>query len=226
MIDAVDQRLKAWVQSVIPEVPVSFAAPVQNAAERGVVVYLLDLRDRRPPRTTKLPPLQFAARYLVTTWAKTPEEAHGLLGEIVFAAMQSTEFEVELDVPAGTWQALGVPPRGAFLLTALVQKQREEPKRALVREPVVIHASPLMSFHGVVLGPEDTPIAGARVEIPALRLTSTTDHKGRFRFSSLPAGPGTKLEVHARGRTVSLAAAENHPDDAEPFVIRIQILEE
>ncbi|HZH77837.1 MAG TPA: hypothetical protein VEY88_17555, partial [Archangium sp.] len=45
----------------------------------------------------------------------SPERAHHVLGQLVFAAMEEPEFEVDLaPLPVALWSALGVPPRPAL----------------------------------------------------------------------------------------------------------------
>ena len=67
------------------------------------------------------------------------------------------------------------------------------------------HEDFLQSLEGVVLGPQELPVVGARVELPALRLSTRTDSKGGFRFSAVPAQPASKLlRVTAKGRELSV----------------------
>lgn len=219
MIEDVDQHLKDWARTVVKDVAVSLTIPFGAEAEEGVGLYLLDLAHAPPPRTAKRPPLRISLRYLVTTWAKDPERAHSLLGQLVFAAMDSTEFEVDLDpVPVAVWRAFGVPPRPSFVLRVPLQRERPEPAVTLVRAPLVVEASPVQSLQGVVLGPQELPVVGARVELPALRLSTRTDSKGGFRFSAVPAQPARQLlRVTAKGRELSVQTEAN--GGQEPMVI-------
>ena len=228
MIDEIDQRLKDWVGTVLEGVEVSLGTPNGRKTGRGIGLYLIELKDKPPLRTTKRPALQLSLRYLVTAWADQPEDAHRLLGQLVFAAMENPEFEIDLSpLPIAAWRAFGVAPQPSFLLGVPLQKTRPEPKVGIVREPLIVKTSPVTSFHGVVLGPGDTPLAGARVEIPGLRLVTHTDYKGRFRFSTVPSEPAEKLlEIKAKGRNLTLTAEENHPEDGEPLVVHFNIMEE
>lgn len=220
MIEEVDQRLKDWAGTVIKDTPVSLAAPSASDTGRGVGLYLMDLAHAPPPRTVKRPPLRISLRYLVTTWAEQPEEAHGLLGQLVFAAMDSAEFEVDLDlVPVSVWRAFGVAPRPSFVLRVPLQRERPEPEVKLVRGPLEVETSPVQSLQGVVLGPQEVPLVGARVELPALRLSTRTDSKGRFHFSTVPAGPSAKLlRITAKGRELSVKTEGDA--GREPMVIQ------
>ena len=225
VIDAIDRSLKDWVGSILEDVAVSLQAPGAEQADPGVSVYLLELRENRPPSSASRPPLQFALRYLVTTHATPPERAHELLGNLLFAAMENEEFGVELaPLPHAVWTAFGVAPQPAFLLDVPLRKERPEPPVGIVRHPPVINTAPLAGLRGTVTGPANVPLSGARVEIPALRLVTTTDRKGAFQFTALPAGLAIQLTVHAKGKTVSLTA----PNGAghETLLVNFPIVEE
>jgi hypothetical protein len=73
---------------------------------------------------------------------------------------------------------------------------------------------------GRVLGPEDTPVMGASVEIAALQISTRTDAQGRFSFRSVPGGDGgSELRVRARGQERSVTV-EDPTSEASPVVIR------
>lgn len=227
MIEQVDRRLREWIQRVL-DVPVPSLSPPSDARTgRGVSLYLLELADRPPPRGGgRRPSLQLSLRYLVTTWADDPEEAHRLLGELVFAAMEQAEFEVELDpVPAATWAAFGVKPQPSFVLCVPLRRERLEPPAKLVREPVVIRETLMTTLRGIVLGPDDAPLARAVVEIPSLQLSTRTDLKGQFTLSNVPAEPRTKsLRVRAKGRELDIAVEQPASED-QVVVIHFNLFE-
>ncbi|MGO9270173.1 MAG: carboxypeptidase regulatory-like domain-containing protein [Terriglobia bacterium] len=233
MIDEVDRRLKDWVKSILEGVEVHLTAP-GNAMEpgateeRGIGLYLMEVAVMPPASTSKLPPLQVALRFLVTSWSEDPEDAHRLLGELVFAAMENPEFEVELaPVPMAVWGALGVPPRPSFVLRVLLKRARHMPKAKPVTAFPVVKTLAVVSLHGVVWGPNDTPLADAEVQVPALRLTARTDYKGRFHFSGVPGEGQTKtLRVRAKGRELSLTTDQNYPDASKPLLIRFDKMED
>jgi hypothetical protein len=63
----------------------------------------------------------------------------------------------------------------------------------------------------------------ARVELPALELFTTTDSKGRFHFSSVPAMPGARLlRVRAKGQEFSINT-EQAGSEEDPLVIHLQL---
>jgi hypothetical protein len=227
MIDQVDRRLKGWVNQVLESVDVHLDAPKNAEAGRGINLYLMHLAPLPPPSTNKLPPLQLALRYLVTAWSDDPEEAHRLLGELVFAAMGHFEFQVELEpVPAEVWKAFGIPPRPSFVLRLPLQRPRIEAPVKIVRSAPIVKTGLMVALQGVVLGPEDTPLAGAEVLIEALRLTRHTDHHGCFHFTAVPGGGQKTVRVKAKGQEQSVSFKEDFPDRDKPLLIRFDRLED
>jgi hypothetical protein len=226
MIDEVDQRLKAWVGHVIGDTPVSLAVPARGSLERGVSLYLLELGALPPARTGRRTPLQFSVCYLITVSAETPERAHHLLGELVFAALEVPDFEVELaPVPLELWAAMGAPPQPAFRLRLPVRRERAEPSIPRVRAPLVIQTSPSEALLGCVVGPGDVPIPGAVVELPTLQLSTRTDARGWFRFPFVPALKTLGgLEVRAKGEVLRVGAEALAPTEG-PLVIRLPLKE-
>jgi len=214
MFEQIDKSLRDWVESTLGTVTLSFDRPNDSRTGRGVNLYLLELVDTPPLRSMKRPPLQLSLRYLVTTWADTAEEAHRLLGELVFAAMQHSPFEVELEaLSAPLWRAFGVVPKPFFMLRVPLRKEQPEPASKLVRKPLVINTMRATQLQGVVLGPGDVPLAGAWVELPSLQYSTYTDAKGWFCFSSVPVEPVKKTSyIRAKSSelnvTVDQAAAD------------------
>jgi hypothetical protein len=211
MIDALDRELGDWLKATAPKTTVSFAPPTDEVGDKPVVnCYLLSLATSPPTRTvgTRGPvPQQFALRYLVSVNAAAVEDAHRVLGPLVFAAMDRPGCEVELDMlPGDLWLALGVKPRPALILRVPLRLARPEPAVGIVLHPIVINEAPLRSLSGRVLGPGDIPLAGARLELPSLGLAVRTDHRGHFTFPPIPIDPlPTELVISARGRVLRVA---------------------
>jgi hypothetical protein len=226
MIDEVDQRLKAWVGEVAGDMPVSFATPDRSTRGPGVSLYLLELGSAPPARSVRRVPLQFSVCYLVTVDAETPERAHQLLGELVFAALETPGFEVELSsTPVELWTALGIPPRPAFRLRLPVRRERAEPNVRRVRFPLVTHTVPNEALLGRVVGPGDVPIPGALVELPALKLSTQTDARGCFRFPLVPSLESIgRLEVRAKGEVLHVGAEALVSEEGQ-LVIRMPLKE-
>jgi hypothetical protein len=226
MIEAFDEQVRNWILSVAAGTEVSLAAPNGRKPGAGVGVYLMDVMKTAPSNTTKRPvPLQLTLRYLITTWSEKPEDAHQLLVRLMFAAMENEDYQVESDFPqVDLWTALGAPPQPAFLLRVplIYERTAAAPKRA--RE-IKLQSTALGSLHGLVLGPGKTPLSDCRVEIPALRLSSSTDHKGRFCFTGVPGDGKTELVVKAKGLELSVTAVGNYGDSTAPMVIDFSPLE-
>jgi len=228
MVDPFDERVKNWVAGVVEGASVSLSAPNGTVKPgKGVGLYLLEIAHAPLPSSLKTPPLQVFLKYLVTTWAAKPEDAHQMLVDLIFAAMQEPEFQVELESMALTvWTAFNAPPRPSFILRVPLRQERPEPATRLVRHPLKVDSSLMTAFHGVLLGPDDIPLADGRVEIPALQLWARTDYKGRFHFSGVPEGGKKRLLVRARGHELAIDNDQDYPDATAPLVIRFSSLEE
>jgi hypothetical protein len=221
-----DGRLKDWIGSVIQGAELSLEPPDAKKTGRGVGLYLLELIQAPPPSTTRRPALQLALRYLITAWSDTPEDAHQILVSVMLAAMESTEFQVELEpVPMTTWTAFGMPPQPSFVLRVPLRQERQQPQTKLVRE-LKIQSSPIVSFHGLLLGPGDVPLSDCQVELSALNLSTSTDYKGRFYFPSVPAAGSKQFLVKAKGFELPVRSEQNYPDSGKPLVIHFSSLEE
>ena len=226
MIAETDDRLGGWVKATAGAVEVWLGEPRREAPGTGVGLYLMELVPAPPPQGGRRPPLQFSARYLVTAWAPDTRAAHQLLEELLFAAMDAPELEVDLEpLPGAAWAAFGVAPRPSFLLRVPVRRERPERPVKLVRVPPVVQLVPVATLEGVVVGPSNVPLAGARVELPALGLATRTDPDGRFRFGSVPAeGPPLLVKVSAKGREMSVRA-EGGMSRPEGLLIRMTAME-
>jgi len=212
MIDEIDRILGEWVGSVISDTDVLLSLPREAVKRRAVSFHLLEIANAVPSRRDQPRPLEVSLRYLVTTWAQTPDEAHHLLGELLFAALEKVDFQVELKpFAADMWAAFGVAPQPAFLLQVPLMRERPQVVKRVLERPEV-RISGITSLAGVVLGPKDVPIARARVELAGSNALAYTDADGRFRFGAVPAAPRTKqLRIVAGGseQLVSEEPSEN-----------------
>ena len=222
-----DGRLKDWVGSVLQHAEVSLAAPEAKRGGRGVGLYLLELAPSPPPSSNKRPPRQLILRYLVTTWSDDPEDAHEMLVSLMLDAMDNKDFQIEQESIAVTvWRAFGLPPQPSFVLRVPLRQERPQPQAKLVREAMKVHSSPVVAFHGILLGPGDVPLSDCRVEFPALNLATRTDYKGRFHFASLPGEGSKQFVVKAKGFELPVSSNDDHPDSQQPLVIHFSPLEE
>ena len=227
MIEKVDQRLSEWIGSVLTgNIKVSLLPPAGAGDKKVVGLYLKDILPSAPTRGTRRLPLQVMLRYLITASAKTQTDAHSMLGQLLFAAMEHPEYEVELEaIPAEVWTAFGTIPMPAFMLRLPLRLERPEESARLIRSPIELHQSPLASMAGTVLGPDDTPLTNARVELSTHNLVTRTDIKGRFIFPAVPTEPGQKkMRILARGRELS-REIDYAKIKQEPLIIHFDVLE-
>lgn len=209
MIDQTDDTLITWLAGVCPKAEVSLSLPEgAPGAKPQVVCYLLNLASSPPARSidhTRAAPLQFSARYLVMVQARDSHEEHRLLGDLVLAALDNPGVQVDLGgIASEWWIALRQVPRPAVILQVLLRQERPDPGLKLVRE-IVLREAPLVNLVGRVLGPEAIPVAGARLELPAMHLSTYSDQRGRFSFAAVPAKPLPKLlRIIARGHQIDV----------------------
>jgi len=227
MIEDVDQRLIEWLGSVLAEdIEVSLLPPKDSGDKKIVGLYLKDILPSAPTRGARRPPLQVLLRYLVTCRAQNPAEAHHILGRLLFAAMEHPEYEVELEpVPAEVWKAFGTIPMPSFTLRLPLRFERPEEPVRLIRSPIEVNQSPLVSKEGTVMGPDETPLANARVELSTHNLVARTDSKGLFFFPAVPAQPAVKkVRILARGREL-FKEVDFTKTKQEPLIIHFDVLE-
>lgn len=218
MIEQADQRLLTWIQTALQDTDdITLGPPGSSVDGRGVRLYLLALAPFPSVRTNHRPPLQFKLRYLITTYAENEQEAHRLLGDLVFAAMDEPDFEVELDsLESGVWVAFETIPQPYFILKVPLRRERPEQHAQLVRQPPVVNTVPVTTLSGQVIDHEDRPLSNALVELIGLDRTQHSDRQGRFHFSSIPGDEqNQRLRVTAKGRSFELTV-----DPAEPLTIR------
>jgi hypothetical protein len=226
VIDKIESQISAWITATQDNVPVHTVAPGELAREKCIGLYLLDLLPAAPGEQGSVKSFQISLRFLVTAWADTPEEAHRLLGELALRVTEHPDYDLELTpLSAEGWAAFGVAPRPSFMLRAQLRKERKLPAVKLIREPMALSESPLTALQGVVVGPNDTPITGAYVELISPQRSTYTDQQGRFTFTAVPAEPSRKkLRVKAKGRELAVLA-EHGANALEPIMIHIDIVE-
>src|SRR5215468_6781268 len=113
MIERIGQEIRGWIGSVVTGAEVSLGLPSDDPQKAQVGLYLMDLSQSNCARVGKLHPFKISLRYLVTARSPRTEEAHRLLGELIFAALQkpekeAPEFEVVIQpLPVEAWAVLG-----------------------------------------------------------------------------------------------------------------------
>jgi hypothetical protein len=228
MIERIGQEIRDWIGSVVTGAEVVLGLPRDDAQNGQIGLYLMDLSQSNCARFGKLPPFKLNLRYLVTARSPRAEEAHRLLGELIFAALQkpekeAPEFEVIVEpLPVEAWAVLGAPPQPSFFLRAPLRRERPEPEVPMVTEPVVLQPSPMRMLSGTVYESGGMPIMGARVELLTLGIATRTDEWGRFRFAGVPSNGQLKLLVQAKGQTKEI----DYSIGDEPLEIRLSLMEE
>lgn len=213
-MEQTDQQLKAWCRGILPDAEVTFDAPTaQERRDRGtqVSLYLMGLAPL-PSTCGRAPaPYQLNLQYLVTVADADIVKSHQLLGALAFAAMGNPDFELDLSaLPAATWSAFGVAPRPGFVIRRALRQARAETHAPVVARQPVIKAARLTRIDGVVLGPNDTPLMGARVELLSMGRVAGTDERGNFSFEGVPDNAVVRLLVEAKGwrREIAVSAGE------------------
>ena len=226
MIDKIDRELKTWVSNVgsIDKSQVGLAPPGED--QQTVSLYLMQV-VRVMTAHENLPnapaPSKIILHYLVTVQHDDMLQAHQLLGDLMFAAMEDTEFEVDLDpFPISAWVAFNQVPRPCFVLKVPLRHERPEriPKR--VTKPMALESVATTSLHGIVLGPDDIPLHGALVELPDLQLVQRTDRNGVFLFATIPGGTQQRrLRIRAKGKLIEQSFSQPGTA-ADPLVVRVE----
>ena len=142
---------------------------------------------------------------------------------VAFAALARSDVEVVFRPPeAAVWSGFGIPPRPSFLLQVPVRLERPGRRGRMVRE-VATRFVGSRRLDGLLLGPGDVPIAGARVELPTLGLSASTAPGGQFSFARVPAQGPFSLRVSARGEVQEIQSAA--PPEGTPLTIRMTLEE-
>src|SRR5882757_9182840 len=137
MFDETDARLEAWTKSALEGVEVSLSPPSDSDGKKAVSLYLMDVLPTQPARGVRLPPVQVVLRYLITVQAGDPRDAHHLLGQLMIAAADESDFEMEKEpMPVEMWRSFGLSPRPALVLRVPFKYERKEKSVKMVRFPL------------------------------------------------------------------------------------------
>jgi hypothetical protein len=217
--DTVTTGLADWARSILPEVP-ALARPLgTHERTNGVDIRLIRVTPRPAARTSE-PPVILDLDYLITVQMADAAAEQNALVELMFAAVERHESEVVTDQGiAELCTSLGIPVAAGFVLrTPLIRVPvRHAAKR--VRVPLVVHTAELGVIEGRVVGPQDTPIAGAVISASGLNNTARSGHDGRFRLVGMPGtDAGVALTARARG-----AEADGVGVVGKPIVLRLAL---
>ncbi|WP_246263516.1 carboxypeptidase-like regulatory domain-containing protein [Caulobacter soli] len=211
-----------WTQEVLPDRVVVARSLSDRDCGEGVDLRLIGLTPQATPRTIS-PPLTLTADYLLTVRATDPiAEQTGAMA-LMFAAMEHEETEVVAGRDALKLCAdLGLPPGPGFVLRATVTIARRRPadRAPLVRFPLTIAAGELGVLQGSVLGPGDTPVAGAVVRVEGVDRTAQTDAFGRFRLHGPVGGKNKPVRLNVRARGVEI---DSEVETDSPVILRLPL---
>lgn len=220
MIDTIDQQLRDWVNSTVAGLDILMSMPPATVDRCTVSLSLYELDNAVPARREGPRPIELTLRYLVTTYAESPIDAHRAFGQLLFAAIENPAFCVDTrPLPIEVWQAFDAAPRPAFRLEMPLVRERQT-STALITKPVEVRVSPIRSLHGFVLSPDGVPIRQARVEIPGTSNVTYTDTRGRFQFRSASTF-ADKLALRVVARGFERSFSESLSTD-KPILIRFQ----
>lgn len=197
---ALRERLVAMVRSGLGDIAISHAPPRDGAnKQRCITLYCFELGPAVAPARQPLA-LQFNARFLVTAEGDDAAAAADDIAALVFAALEEPGLEIGLEpLPVAAWAAFGVPPRPSFTITAPVRQIRHSQAARPVREAVLRLEAAMVPLRGLLLAHDETPLADARIDLPALGRSTRTGADGSFAFTSVPAGRTLRLKASARG---------------------------
>lgn len=192
MIDTIDQQLQDWLAGVAG-VDVVLAPPNEMDQQKAISLYLLDILPAATVAQTRRVPFHFNLRYLVTAWADEAKLAHHLLAEVLMAAMDHADYQVQAQpFPALFWRAFDMAPQPGFYLTAPMQVSRPDSKAPPISMPIEIQTANTVWLRGIVLSPRRKPVPGAQVELRNHRMRTRTDDNGHFEFTLVPVKPVKK----------------------------------
>lgn len=213
-------ELVDWAQGVLPDRAVVARTLGDRETEEGVDIRLVGLAPRPSPRISTSP-LVLSLDYLLTVRAADPAAEEAGVLALMLAAMEHEEAEVVADAnPLRLCIDLGLTPGPGFVMRApLSRGRRSVQPTPLVRFPLTIASGELGILQGLVVGPNDTPVAGAVVRAEGLDRVVRTDAFGRFRLQG-PVGEGVTVRLNARARGVEI---DGQAKAGKPVTLRLPL---
>jgi hypothetical protein len=221
-LEKTTRELIGWTQEVLPGRAVVARSLSDRDCGEGVDLRLIALAPHAMPRSAA-PPLTLTADYLITIRAADPIVEQTGAMELLFAAMEHEETEVVSDRDALEICAdLDLPPGLGFVLRATVSiaRRRAAARAPLVRFPLTIASGELGVLQGSVLGPGDTPVAGAVVRVEGVDRTVQTDAFGRFRLHGPVGAKNKPVRLNVRARGVEI---DSEVETGSPVILRLPL---
>lgn len=214
------RELVDWARGVLPDRTVVARTLGDRATEEGVDIRLVGLAPRPSPRIPTSP-LVLSLDYLLTVRATDPATEEAGILELMLAAMEHDEAEVVADAnPLRLCIDLGLTPGPGFVMRAPLSRRRQPVRPTpLVRFPLTVASGELGVLRGLVVGPNDTPVAGAVVRAEGLDRIVRTDAFGRFRLQG-PIGEGVTVRLNARARGVEI---DGQAKAGKPVTLRLPL---
>jgi hypothetical protein len=215
--------LQEWVKAAAPAAAWLADMPLTKEVAGGTSAstYLLEMLPVPVPSIGRRPPLRWMLRFLVTCWALDLTEANALLTELAFAAAAQTNWQIEQEpVPLAIWTSFGIAPRPSFLLRIPLELAQEELPTAPRAKTLSLNAYTLVALRGVLLGPDDIPLSGGSVELPALNLRTETNAGGEFCLSGVPGSAVNTLQARAKGSSLAIQCRANDYATS-PLILRM-----
>jgi hypothetical protein len=206
------QALADWVGEAAGRTPVALVSRAAPVEAGRIEIRLVALVPCAEPRMLDRRLDRFAADYLVCWRLADPVAEANLMSDLAFAlAATGGGFEIAegADVAAAAARLQAGPVTGLLVRCELV-RDRSLPRGPRVRHPAVTRLLPMAQLEGVVLGPENVPIAGATVRIAGDLGIATTDPRGRFRFA-VPEDVPLHVNVAARGAATAATLTSGAP---------------
>ncbi|SEN41157.1 Pvc16 family protein [Nitrosomonas marina] len=228
MIDEIDRRLKEWIAMVIDgQLAITFEHPGTERNQPTVSVYLYDMEYSTPNSTTREIPVQISLSYLLTVQSDDQVESHKYLGKILYAAKSQSDMEVGFPaLPAQFWQAIGIAPLPHFSLHVPLMIMRETEHIPTIKAQPHIGISPVTQITGVVVGPSDQPIPGAKIMLPHSKTVAYTNNKGLFSIAAdanLQRAFNCKIDAKGKQFSISVPMQQILKTPHTPFTIHLDL---
>lgn len=228
MIDKLDRQLKAWISETIKQdTDISFAPPSLSSDKTIVSAYLYKLDNSLANSTARNIPFQITLCYLITVQSNNPIESHKLLGELLLAANERSDINIDLSgFNADFWQSLNMPPQPHFVMKiplTLTEQSNETP--AIIKEPTIVDLGFIKNIKGLLLGPDKQPISGAKITSTSTNATVLTNNNGIFSITTGAKELKTfNCLIHTKGQQFSLSVPIKAEQNS-PITIHLDTLE-
>jgi hypothetical protein len=213
--------VSGWITPTLGDIPVVFGqGALAETSESRIELALVDLLPvTTAPAAHRPTSLQLLARMLVTAMGSGADQ---MLVALAFAALERGSPELEREsIDIDRWRTGAAERKPGLVIRTILERPRVLRQPPRVRE-IVTQWSGQRPLLGRVVGPGDTPIAGAHIELDGAGVDTFSDHHGYFRLSAVPVGPPVPtLTVTAKGARQIVRAESGD----EALVVRLLLPE-